>query len=422
MTTNKQESNNVYTVISSTDTIHEIKNRSHRFLPLDPYQFSIPNEEDEADLEETIDVENESPSPPIRQSSNVSTEIKTRPIKKYSSRLYKFLQLEQALKSAHFFKNKHDQIKFEHEYRESLHENKFEIFLQTYYKKLQIYKDTIEQESNMKTSRTFTFVDLEKNFLALDPTRDIKIEFINRPTTSSTPDIKNNHSDNSIYRNSTASIHDEDAAVEAFYEKRFHRLLRDPSRARDEITLFARQAGEHLHQRFPCLSHVPYRVKVIDEREKEGHLDERTLLQMKHKHNLFVIEKRRQLIMKMMIQAKRNQNKMKQLDRRTPLTMDNLTYCQELLEKINHIEQILKQEQIKHPRIDYIPRNMTSYSLSQTTTTTIPRTTSSLTSQSTPYQDAFSINQVEKTTNVHVIQPTRCLTAPVKKLNWINYC
>ncbi|CAF4614445.1 unnamed protein product, partial [Rotaria magnacalcarata] len=35
-------------------------------------------------------------------------------------------------------------------------------------------------------TRTFTFVDLEKNFLARDPTRDIKIIFIDDPIVRST--------------------------------------------------------------------------------------------------------------------------------------------------------------------------------------------------------------------------------------------
>jgi hypothetical protein len=98
--------------------------------------------------------------------------------------------LEQAFKSANLLTNPNDRAKFTHEYRESLRENKFEEFLQTSYHKLQVHKETIRREHIVKLSRAFTFVDLEKNFLALDPTRDIKIVFIDEPTTSSTPEMK----------------------------------------------------------------------------------------------------------------------------------------------------------------------------------------------------------------------------------------
>jgi len=180
MTTNKQKNSNEILVASSTDAIHK-KTRPYRVLLPDIDHLSIPNEEDEADLAETIDYTS-------RPWSNLS--VTTVPMKKFSSRLYKFVQLEQAFKSANLLTNPNDQAKFADEYRESLRENKFEEFLQTSYHKLQVHKETIRREHTVKLSRTFTFVDLEKNFLALDPTRDIKIVFIDEPTTSSTSEMK----------------------------------------------------------------------------------------------------------------------------------------------------------------------------------------------------------------------------------------
>jgi hypothetical protein len=53
-----------------------------------------------------------------------------------------------------------------------------------------------------------------------------------------------------------------------------------------------------------------------------------------------------------------------------------------------------------------------------TTTTTNTNITQS---SSIPFQDALSINQIEKTKNVRVLLPTRPLTAPMKA-NWVNYC
>lgn len=72
-------------------------------------------------------------------------------------------------------------MKFKNDYQESLRENKFEEFLKTYYKKLEDHHEKVKQEHKRKMTRAFTFVDLEKNFLARDPTRDIKILFIDDP-------------------------------------------------------------------------------------------------------------------------------------------------------------------------------------------------------------------------------------------------
>ncbi len=43
------------------------------------------------------------------------------------------------------------------------------------------YSKNIDQ--HVLKARIFTFFDLEKNFLALDPTRDLKILFLDEPST-----------------------------------------------------------------------------------------------------------------------------------------------------------------------------------------------------------------------------------------------
>lgn len=219
---------------------------------------------------------------------------------------------------------------------------------------------------------------------------------------------------------------DVDAAIEAFYENRSHRLLGNPSRARDEITLFARRAGERLQECLPHLARVPHRVKIVDERETKRNVDEHTLLQLKHKYALSLIIKRRQLIEKMMIQTKRNQTKMKQLNIQSPLTMINSTCCRELLDKTNQIEQMFKEEKLKYPQLDSISRRTltktTNYSSTQTPTTITNSITSSFSSCSTPFQDTLSIYPMKKANTIHPILPKRPLTAPIKKTTWINYC
>jgi hypothetical protein len=130
--------------------------------------------------------------------------------------------------------------------------------------------------------------------------------------------------------------------------------------------------------------------------------------------------------MKMMLQTKKNQLKMEQLNIRSPLIINNSSSCRELLEQMNQIEEIVKKEQFKRPQTaGFISRRTmsktTNYSSTQTTITT-ESITPSFSSCSIPFQDALSIYHVEKTNNVHVILPKRPLTAPIKKMSWINYC
>ncbi|CAF4011823.1 unnamed protein product, partial [Rotaria sordida] len=199
MTANTQNTNNEHMITLSINTHDEIKPHSYRYFVPDAELLSIPDEEDEVDIDETIEYENPEnilPPPilttddrsiPVRPLSNFSqaatTSVST---KKSHSRSYKFVQLEQSLISANLLENNQDRLKFQVDYRESLRKNKFEEFLKIYHKKLEDHNEKIKQEYQRKISRTFGFLDLEKNFLARYPTRDIKIIFIDDPITPST--------------------------------------------------------------------------------------------------------------------------------------------------------------------------------------------------------------------------------------------
>ncbi|CAF3786578.1 unnamed protein product [Rotaria sp. Silwood1] len=346
-----QNSNNEHMITLSTNKHDEIKTPHYRLFVPDAELLSIPDEEDEANIDETTEYEKQEnilpilslpiltidTSIPIRPGSHFSQTTTSSSTKKSHSRSYKFVQLEQALISANLLENYLDQIKFNHDYRESLRKNKFEEFLKIYYKKLQDHNEKIRQEYQRKISRTFTFVDLEKNFLARDPARDIKIVFIDDPITPSTQKLTD------IHPNSSLPIQSNDAVIETFYENRLDYLLRNPSEARDEITLFARRVGELLHERLPRLSRVPHRVDIVDQRESKGNIDQRTLLQMKHKHKLALIAQHRELVKKMMTQTRKNQIKMEKLYIKNPLKLNNSSCVRELL------EQTTIEEQLKRP-------------------------------------------------------------------------
>ncbi len=219
------------------------------------------------------------------------------------------------------------------------------------------------------------------------------------------------------------------AAVESFYAKHAHRLLSNPSRARDEITLFARRTAERLHESLPRLSSVPHRVQIVDERDITGKPDERTLLQLKHKHTLSLINKRRHLIIKMLTQTKKNQIKMEEQQwNRRPLAINNANYSRELLERANQIEQDYREEQIRQrPQTAIVSRRIPKKNISSAASSVISTSTmatniaSSISSTSIPFQDSLSIHHVEKIKNVRVIRPTRPFTAPTK-VHWVNYC
>jgi len=273
----------------------------------------------------------------------------------------------------------------------------------------------------------FTFFELEKNFLALDPTRDVKIMFVDEPTGSTITKTTTTRSALSAHQSSTSTATATDTAIESFYASRSQRLLRNPARAREEVTLFARRTAERLHERLPRLTTVPHRVKIVDERDATGKPDERTLIQLKHKRALSLINQRRHIIIKMITQTKKNQIKMEeQLNQPPLLVIDKSDYCRELLERVNQIEQVCKEEQIRKRPQTAIPsrkilKKNISFSDSSEIITTNTNITPSISSSSVPFQDALSIDQVEKTKDVRILRSTRPLTAPTK-VNWVNYC
>lgn len=147
---------------------------------------------------------------------------------------------------------------------------------------------------------------------------------------------------------------------------------------------------------------------------------------MKHKHELSLINKRRHIILKMLAQTKKNQIKMEQQWNQAPLKIDNSSCCRELLERANQIEQVHREQQIRQrPQTAMISQNISRKNISAPTTVSdiLPMTKKIIppSSSSKPFQDALSINQIEKTKNIRVILPTRPLTAPMKA-NWVNYC
>lgn len=158
----------------------QVRSPSKRFSLPDAERLSAPAEEDEDDFNESIDSEDHDEETlsdffPGQRYSNVS--IVPIPIlpDKPRTRSYKFVQLERALIVANLLD---DRTKFQQEYRQSLQENHFDEFLEKWYGKLKAHKAKLEEERAIKRSPSLTFVDLEKNFLALDPTRAIKIVFL----------------------------------------------------------------------------------------------------------------------------------------------------------------------------------------------------------------------------------------------------
>ncbi|CAF1597098.1 unnamed protein product [Rotaria magnacalcarata] len=377
MATDTQDSNKENKIESPTNSHDDIKSHSYRLLSPDAELLSAADQEDRVNLNESTysgnpekrlsilehSLSHSSPdiSIPIRPWSDFSQAATSVPTEKCLSRSYKFVQLEQTLKSTKLIENYHDRIKFNNDYREALRENKFEEFSKTYHKKLDDHYEKIRQEHRRKMTRTFTFVDLEKNFLARHPTRDIKIIFIDDPIVRSTGQSAGLHPAYTAYPNSSLSIQSNETDIETFYENRLDYFLQNPSEARDEIILYARRAGELLHERLPRLSRVPHRVDIVDQRESKGNLDERTLLQMKHKHALSLVAHRRQLLKKMMTQAKKNQTKMEKLDMPTPFKMSSSVYFRDLFQDVNQFEKpATEEQQYRRPQTSYISRSTLS--------------------------------------------------------------
>ncbi len=166
----------------------------HQPILSDTQLISRHGEENESDLDgRTTVIENlekqflikpSETSARTRPWSELSIGASSSPSKKSKSRSYKFVQLERALTAAKLLKNNDDRIIFENEYLNSIRDNTFNEFLKNYYQKLHNHNEHIKRERELKQARIYTFVDLEKNFLALDPTHDVKIIFIDEPTSS----------------------------------------------------------------------------------------------------------------------------------------------------------------------------------------------------------------------------------------------
>jgi hypothetical protein len=166
-------------------SIFKIKIRQYQPTLTDVQLFAAPGEEDETDLDGTTEIATREKSAIVQTGSDFSMMSSSSTRKKHLSRSYKFIQLERALTSANLIQNNDDRLKFENEYLQSIDENTFDEFLHNYYKKIREHCERIQQERALKKARIFTFFDLEKNFLALDPTRDVKIVFIDESTASS---------------------------------------------------------------------------------------------------------------------------------------------------------------------------------------------------------------------------------------------
>lgn len=164
-------------------------------------------------------------------------------------------------------------------------------------------------------------------------------------------------------------------------------------------------------------------MKIVDERERKENFDEHTLRQMKHKHALGLINKRRQLTLQMLNQSRKNQMKMARLNFQPPLSTVHSSSCRELLDRVNQMEQSIKQEKYQRPQTSFIPQRAMSkttiYSPSQTTTSD---TSPSFSSTSTPFPVFLSMHHVEKTDRTRVMVPRRSFSAPTKKMTWANYC
>jgi len=214
-----------------------------------------------------------------------------------------------------------------------------------------------------------------------------------------------------------------DAAVETFYARRAEHLMKDPSKAREEITVFARRTAERLHERLPCLTTVPHRVKIVDERDLTKQTNEQILRQLKHKRALAMINKRRNVIWKMISQTKKNQMKIEQQRNPTPIGIDSAACCKELLERANQIDPSPKPNPIRQrPQTANVQRRIPTASTKiSSTLSDISTTKTSVSSATVPFQDSLSIAQIEKTKSIRVLRPTRPVTAPTK-VNWTNYC
>ena len=169
----------------------QTKLRQRRSLLINAELLSVPDEEDEEEIQR-IDIESAvmETSSPLRPWSDFSLtsipaakELSPTTSTSFSqSRSYRFVQLEGAFTAAKLLETYPDRMRFHQDYLQSIRENTFDEFLRQSHQKLTDYHAKIKQERLEKQARAFTFVDLEERFLSRDPTREIKIVFLDDPT------------------------------------------------------------------------------------------------------------------------------------------------------------------------------------------------------------------------------------------------
>ncbi|CAF4522685.1 unnamed protein product, partial [Didymodactylos carnosus] len=171
------------------------------------------------------------------------------------------------------------------------------------------------------------------------PSRDIKIEFVNdKPSKSDVIAYSSGR------KSATVVTHVFDEHGDLFYERRADRLIKNQSKARDEITLYAKKAAEQLHEKFPKMDSVPHRVKIIDRREVSGS-DARSIAFQHHRKQMSIITKRRNIIMKMLGNTQKYQMKTIHLMHNTQSNhLNSVLPCHELLSRAKQVEQNIRED------------------------------------------------------------------------------
>ncbi|CAF1097673.1 unnamed protein product [Didymodactylos carnosus] len=358
------------------------------------------------------------------------------------SRPYKFIQLQHALMAAGLLKSDDDRKKFEFNYLQ-VHDDrkKFDLFVNDYYSRIAKHLKDIGHAEFLRKSRAFACEDLVTNFRALDPSRDIKIEFANYRTSKSDIIDYLPHTKSGI-----TTTHTFDEYGDLFYEQRVDRLLKNQSRARDEITLFAKKASENLHEKFPQMNSVPHCVKIIDHRDITGP-SARTIAFQHHRRKMSIMAKRRNTIMKMLGSTQKYQMKTMQLMHgKSNNYLDSVRLCHELVSRAEEIEKNIRDDylDVMRPSRNLSTISDTSHSLrlsnlsqqvfytssttgdrSERSTSTTLNDKSSLTTATTTsstINDALSLKQIEQE-NGRVITPKlfRQLHTAHVKTSWVNY-
>ncbi|CAF1448503.1 unnamed protein product, partial [Adineta ricciae] len=395
------------------ESYYECLNEAERYLARE--------QDADDDVPETESLEKQSPGTSTynRPCSDFSMLTSSAASKQGISRSYQLARLQQALQAAQLLKTNADRIQFENEYLAAIRDNSFDRFARHYYKKIRDRYDRIKKDEETKRIRRFAFVDFEKNFMALYPTaRDINIIFLDDQQPSTVTKSTNSRSA-SEHPKSALAVERDTEAIELFYADCSRRFLHNEARAKKEIEGFAHRAARNLAERIPAIKRPCQHVRIVDKRENIGKPNERTLLETTHKHAMSRILQRRQLVMKMMVQSKKNQFKMQGQWKRRPIGVDNPTCYREILERTIQCEEEYLDRPITRPQTAaVVSRTSPMKSLPLTTSTNLSQsrvdTAPTLESCLTPFQDSVTLFELENTKNLRVLLPTRPLTAPTK--------